>query len=224
MNVETNNNIKMKSSITKQKQQNQQSKKSIIPQEIKNLIAGGIAGMIAKTIVAPIDRIKILYQVSSTPFHLKDVPIVISRIIQEEGLIALWKGNTATMIRVFPYAGIQFMIFNKLKSYSYRDDDDYHDDDGCIEDKRSNNINNNKNENKINNNVHRGNMTPIESLLAGSTAGAVSVLFTYPLDLTRAQLAVLKKQKLKKNDGFVKVFRTNYTKFVSFELEIAFVL
>ena len=35
----------------------------------------------------------------------------------------------------------------------------------------------------------------MESLVAGMIAGTVSVIFTYPLDLTRAQLAVLKKQK-----------------------------
>mmetsp|Transcript_6042 Transcript_6042/g.5942 ORF Transcript_6042/g.5942 Transcript_6042/m.5942 type:complete len:93 (+) Transcript_6042:97-375(+) len=32
-----------------------------LPKEIRNIIAGGFAGMIAKSIVAPFDRIKILY-------------------------------------------------------------------------------------------------------------------------------------------------------------------
>ena len=40
------------------------SKFSTLPKELRNLIAGGIAGMVAKSVVAPLDRIKILYQVS----------------------------------------------------------------------------------------------------------------------------------------------------------------
>ena len=42
-------------------------------------------------------------------------------------------------------------------------------------------------------------------------AGAVSVMATYPLDLTRAQLAVLKKKKKDKSGSFVSVLTRNYT-------------
>eukprot|EP00569_Conticribra_weissflogii_P010310 CAMPEP_0171376154 /NCGR_PEP_ID=MMETSP0879-20121228/18201_1 /TAXON_ID=67004 /ORGANISM="Thalassiosira weissflogii, Strain CCMP1336" /LENGTH=138 /DNA_ID=CAMNT_0011885937 /DNA_START=272 /DNA_END=685 /DNA_ORIENTATION=- len=86
-----------------------------LPKELRNLLAGGLAGMIAKTVVAPIDRIKILYQVTSAPFRLRDVPKVAYSIIEKEGYSALWKGNLATMMRVFPYSGIQFMVFDRLK-------------------------------------------------------------------------------------------------------------
>ena len=34
-----------------------------LPKELRNLLAGGMAGMTAKSVVAPMDRIKILYQV-----------------------------------------------------------------------------------------------------------------------------------------------------------------
>jgi hypothetical protein len=33
-----------------------------LPKEVRNLLAGGAAGMVAKSFVAPVDRIKILYQ------------------------------------------------------------------------------------------------------------------------------------------------------------------
>lgn len=59
--------------------------------------------MLAKSFVAPIDRIKILYQVTSAQFRLRDVPRVARSIVEKEGWGALWKGNLATMIRVFPY-------------------------------------------------------------------------------------------------------------------------
>lgn len=192
----------------------------ILPPEIKNLISGGFAGMIAKTCVAPIDRIKILYQISNTPFHLLDVPRVISTIAREEGVMALWKGNVATMIRIFPYAGIQFMVFNKCKSYlipSHDDDDHLHRHIKFETVKPStvntDNIDRTDDKGAHGNSLKKG-MTPLESLLAGSAAGTVSVLLTYPLDLTRAQLAVLKKQK-NKNDGFTKVLMGNYTRGVS---------
>ena len=88
-----------------------------LPKAARNLLAGGLAGMIAKSFVAPIDRIKILYQVTSAQFRLRDVPRVAYSIIEKEGWAALWKGNTATMIRVFPYSGIQFMVFDYCKTY-----------------------------------------------------------------------------------------------------------
>ena len=182
---------------------------SKLPLDIKNLTAGGLAGMVAKTIVAPIDRIKILYQVTSTPFYLRDVPGVATSIIKEEGFQALWKGNTATMIRIFPYAGIQFMVFNKCKSYLI----DLHDEKGQYSNDVTKSSNNNIDEDRKD---RKWDLSPLESLVAGSTAGAVSVLCTYPLDLTRAQLAVLKKKKTKKSDGFVRVLTGNYTKWVRY--------
>jgi hypothetical protein len=55
--------------------------------------------MIAKSVVAPVDRIKILFQVSSEPFSLGKVRKIIGRIRREEGIAGLWKGNSATMLR-----------------------------------------------------------------------------------------------------------------------------
>jgi hypothetical protein len=91
------------------------------PKEIRNIIAGGLAGMIAKSIVAPFDRIKILYQVSSAEFHILALPSIAKKIVEREGLKALWKGNTATLIRVFPYSGIQFMVFDRCKTFLLRE-------------------------------------------------------------------------------------------------------
>ena len=54
-------------------------------------------------------------------------------------------------------------------------------------------------------------MTPLESLEAGMIAGAVSVAMTYPLDLVRSQLSVLRQHSsAKQNIGFVALIKENY--------------
>jgi len=155
-----------------------------VPIEIQNLIAGGLAGMFAKSVVAPIDRIKILFQVTSQPFLLRNVPLVAMNIYQLEGIRALWRGNSAMMLRVFPYSGIQFMVFDKCKAYIIRHSEGEH------------------------------HLSPMESLLAGSLAGVVSVFATYPLDLTRAQLAVSVKKKVEggHRPTFFSTLASTYTK------------
>ena len=168
-----------------------------LPKEIRNIIAGGFAGMIAKSFVAPFDRIKILYQVSSAKFQITKLPATAKRIIQEEGLSALWKGNTATLIRVFPYSGIQFMIFDRCKTYILREQERRFLQEKAIYPTTS---------------KPNWGLSPLESLFAGMAAGAVSVIATYPLDLTRAQLAVLKMKKGKSstNVGFGAALLNNY--------------
>ena len=155
------------------------------PREMRNLLAGGVAGMVAKSIVAPVDRIKILYQVSSRAFRLVDVPQIATKIIRDEGFAALWKGNTATMIRVFPYSGIQFMVFDRCKTFFLHK----HSQSGV---------------------EREWGLSPMESLLSGSVAGICSAACTYPLDMTRAQLAVLKSKKHVRNVGFVGILVKNY--------------
>jgi len=201
-----------------------------VPQEVKNLLAGGIAGMIAKSVVAPMDRIKIIYQVSSEPFHLSHIPKVIQNIVKTEGITALWRGNMATMIRVFPYAGTQFMVFNKCKEFfiSSKSVHDVPTDVNTPTDIPFNNVHGETSVfrdaeqyrstantiTKKNIDTLKWKLTSFESLISGSCAGACSVLLTYPLDLARAQLAVSKKKSNinSSSDGFVQVLINNHTK------------
>ena len=158
-----------------------------LPKEARNILAGGIAGIAAKSLVAPVDRIKIMYQISNAHFHVTDIPRVALRIIKSEGLAALWRGNTATMIRVFPYSGVQFMVYDRCKLYFLH-----------------------KHANERNEQVERKyGLSPVESLVSGMIAGCVSVVCTYPLDLTRAQLAVIRTTADRKHD-LVSVLFDNY--------------
>jgi hypothetical protein len=167
-----------------------------LPKEVRNIVAGGIAGMIAKSVVAPVERIKILYQVTATEFHLRNLPEVARNIVKNEGASAMWKGNTATLLRVFPYSGIQFMVFDRLKTHFLS---------------QNQHFGTSNNSGDPDNGQRKWGLSPLESLIAGMTAGVVSVLFTYPLDLTRAQLAVLKRHKHDRGTlGFYEVLTNNY--------------
>jgi Mitochondrial carrier protein len=187
-----------------------------LPKEIRNIIAGGAAGMLAKSVVAPLDRIKILYQVTSAEFKIRNIPTVVRNIVANEGYAALWKGNIATLLRVFPYAGVQFMVFDWIKMWQLRKHE-MHDEKqqqqpppGRTEDSPANQ------------HSRKFGLTAMESLEAGMVAGTVSVVCTYPLDLARAQLAVLRRHKHphhgghsqqqtpSKTKGLVRVILDNY--------------
>lgn len=81
------------------------------------ILIGGIAGGIGRTIVAPIDRVKIIYQSNATlPFTWKGAFLKFREIVSEEGFLGLWRGNTSTMIRTVPYEAIKFKTYIYIKS------------------------------------------------------------------------------------------------------------
>ncbi|XP_060071780.1 solute carrier family 25 member 16-like [Ylistrum balloti] len=91
---------------------------------LKKLLAGGAAGCCAKTAVAPLDRIKILLQAHN--HHYKHLGVISSlqQVKNKEGFFSLYKGNGVHMLRVFPYAAIQFTSFDLFKKglrHIYRD-------------------------------------------------------------------------------------------------------
>lgn len=54
--------------------------------QVRNaLIAGSISGMVTKTLAAPIDRIKIYYQVRNKPFSFSEGMSVAKKIIKKRG-------------------------------------------------------------------------------------------------------------------------------------------
>ncbi|KAK8811331.1 hypothetical protein WA158_003065 [Blastocystis sp. Blastoise] len=88
----------------------------------KSLLAGGLAGCIAKTCIAPFERAKIIFQVSKIPFSYKRCFEKLIQTFRTEGFRALWKGNTATLLRVMPYAATQYMAFGIYGGYLAKDD------------------------------------------------------------------------------------------------------
>lgn len=80
----------------------------------------GVAGMCSKTTVAPLDRIKILLQAHQTHYKHLGVFSGLMNIVKKESFIALYKGNGAQMVRIFPYAATQFTAFEFYKKVSWR--------------------------------------------------------------------------------------------------------
>lgn len=87
-----------------------------IPSWLISFLSGGIAGTVAKSACAPLERVKILFQIRSVHYPYAGVVKTLQSIYYNEGVIGLWKGNTATIVRIFPYAAVQFMAFEKYKT------------------------------------------------------------------------------------------------------------
>ncbi|KOS48313.1 hypothetical protein ACN38_g716 [Penicillium nordicum] len=128
---------------------------------LRNGLAGGIAGCAAKTVVAPLDRVRILFQTSHSQFvqysaHWNGL-FKAARVIKTNyGISALFKGHSASLIRVFPYASLNFLAYEQFRMAIITAPE--------ME-------------------------TPFRRFLCGSMAGAISTLVTYPLELIRTRLA-----------------------------------
>eukprot|EP00735_Rhodelphis_limneticus_P000631 TRINITY_DN1114_c0_g1::TRINITY_DN1114_c0_g1_i1::g.17210::m.17210 TRINITY_DN1114_c0_g1::TRINITY_DN1114_c0_g1_i1::g.17210 ORF type:complete len:312 (+),score=0.65,sp/O04619/ADNT1_ARATH/37.85/5e-60,Mito_carr/PF00153.22/1.3e-18,Mito_carr/PF00153.22/1.5e-16,Mito_carr/PF00153.22/2.6e-22,BtpA/PF03437.10/0.18 TRINITY_DN1114_c0_g1_i1:38-973(+) len=78
----------------------------------KHLLGGAIAGAVAKSTVAPLERVKILIQVRASDTGIAPT---LGRILREEGVLALWRSNGAMVARVIPYAAIQYASFEQIR-------------------------------------------------------------------------------------------------------------
>lgn len=128
---------------------------------IRSGIAGGISGSAAKTLIAPLDRIKILFQTSNPEFlryrgSFFGLFKAGKKIVVNDGLMGLFQGHSVTLLRIFPYAAIKFVAYEQIRSIVIPNDS-YE--------------------------------TAPRRFIAGSLSGLASVFFTYPLDLVRVRLA-----------------------------------
>jgi|TARA_B110001469_G_C9464490_1_gene233803 hypothetical protein len=78
-------------------------------------VAGGIAGVVSRTAIAPIERVKILYQVSRASVSTSWLQLA-PQIWREEGFLAFWKGNTAAVTRVLPYMSLTFLSYEEYRA------------------------------------------------------------------------------------------------------------
>lgn len=138
------------------------------------LLAGGIAGSIGKTITAPLSRLTILFQVHSmVSSRHRDrfsdsVSSALMKVLKTEGVLALWKGNGASVVHRFPYSAVNFFTFELLRSSIDQWRQEIESD--TIEEVSS---------------VGSWKTT----FLSGAIAGAFATIACYPIDLIRTRLA-----------------------------------
>ncbi|XP_073125950.1 mitochondrial carrier protein CoAc1 [Henckelia pumila] len=88
-----------------------------VPVYVKELIAGASAGAFAKTVVAPLERSKILFQTRTQGFHYLGVYQSLQKLLKNEGIAGFYKGNGASVFRIVPYAALHFMTYEQYRSW-----------------------------------------------------------------------------------------------------------
>ena len=83
-------------------------------------IAGGVAGAVSRTVVSPLERLKILFQVQSVgrDEYKGSVSKGLAKIWKEEGFKGMMRGNGTNCIRIVPYSAVQFGSYNFYKRVS----------------------------------------------------------------------------------------------------------
>ncbi|CAI5728337.1 unnamed protein product [Peronospora effusa] len=131
--------------------------------------AGAISGGMTRLIAAPLDLLKIRFQVqpgslSSTSSGLKYSTLyqAIHSIYAEEGLRSFWRGNLAASGLWVGYSALQFATYRVLNTRCWKKDGD---------------------------DVKVGISTVLISAFNGAMAGVTATVVTYPLDLFRTAFA-----------------------------------
>jgi len=132
---------------------------------LKDAAAGGVAAGISKTVVAPIERVKLLLQVQASSTQIKPedrytgIVDCFRRVASEQGVSSFWRGNMANIIRYFPTQALNFAFKDKYKQ------------------------------------IFLGGVSKdqfwrffLGNLASGGAAGATSLMFVYPLDFARTRL------------------------------------
>ncbi|RUS17190.1 mitochondrial ADP/ATP translocator [Jimgerdemannia flammicorona] len=154
-----------------------------------DFMMGGVSAAVSKTAAAPIERVKLLIQNQdemikqgrlTTPY--KGIADCFTRVVREEGVYSLWRGNLANVVRYFPTQALNFAFKDKFKRMFNKDKKR----DGYWP-------------------WFWGN------LASGGAAGAASLTFVYSLDYARTRLAndakSAKKGGERQFNGLIDVYR-----------------
>jgi solute carrier family 25 phosphate transporter 23/24/25/41 len=87
---------------------------------LASFVAGGVAGAVSRTVVSPLERLKILFQIQSVgrEEYKMSVPKALAKMWREEGWRGFMAGNGTNCIRIVPYSAVQFSAYNVYKRVS----------------------------------------------------------------------------------------------------------
>merc|ERR1711861_50626 len=91
---------------------------------IKDFLAGGVSGAIAKTCTAPIERVKLIIQTQDANPRIMSGEIprytgivnCFTRVGSEQGFLAFWRGNFVNILRYFPTQAFNFAFKDTIKA------------------------------------------------------------------------------------------------------------
>jgi len=152
----------------------------------QDLAAGGTAAAVSKTLVAPIERVKLLLQVQAASKALegkeyKGIVDAFVRIPKEQGFMSFWRGNMANVIRYFPTQALNFAFKDTYKQLFLAG---------------------------VDKKTQFGRYF-LGNLASGGAAGATSLCFVYPLDFARTRLgADVGSGKAREFNGLVHCLKT----------------
>jgi len=153
-----------------------------------DFLMGGVSAAVSKTAAAPIERVKLLIQNQDEMIKQGrlDKPYggigeCFSRVIKDEGFVALWRGNLANVIRYFPTQALNFAFKDQFKRmFAVPKTAPYW-------------------------------KTFSANIASGGLAGASSLFFVYSLDYARTRLAndnkAAKKGGERQFNGLVDVYK-----------------
>ncbi|RDY02094.1 Mitochondrial adenine nucleotide transporter ADNT1, partial [Mucuna pruriens] len=148
----------------------------------KSLVAGGVAGGVSRTAVAPLERLKILQQVQNRHSIKYNGTIQgLKYIWKTEGFRGMFKGNGTNCARIVPNSAVKFFSYEQASKYASPH---------LLSDiyfiallgilwlyqRQPGN--------------EEAQLTPILRLGAGACAGIIAMSGTYPMDLVRGRLTV----------------------------------
>jgi len=150
----------------------------------RNALAGCCAGALAKSLVAPIERVKLLMQLQSTmhnPAYMKmtetakvqpPIPYInafdaAKRVYLEQGILSFWRGNLPNIYRHTGATALTFALKDKFREFlfplAYSMGDKYQ---------------------------FRRRKNFMASFLSGGAAGFLCTCLFYPLEFMRTRLAL----------------------------------
>lgn len=131
--------------------------------KLRYLLSGAIAGVFARTVTAPFDRVQLLFQVGYLDTKTKtrkrlqgSIFTGLKTIAAEEGIRGFWRGNGLHCLKVFPTSSIRYLVQEVLKSYILHD-------------------------------THTARLKPGQKLAVGAVAGAIATTFTHPIEVLRTR-------------------------------------